>query len=72
MKKAISLILSVVMLFSITAGIDLSALAQVNPTVFSEIDMEKEVNAGETIRVPVSIKNNTGNWRYNEIIIFEV
>lgn len=64
MKKAISLILSVVMLFSITAGIDLSALAQVNPTVFSEIDMDK-VNAGETIRVPVSIKNNTGilGWK---------
>ena len=56
MKKAISLILSVIMLFSVTAGMDLYALAKENTTVYSDFT---NAAAGETIRVPVAIKNNT-------------
>lgn len=64
MKKAISLFLSLVMVLTITAGIDLSVYAQTNPTIYSEMDLDK-VDSGSTIRVPVSIKNNTGilGWK---------
>lgn len=64
MKKAISLFLSLVMVLTITAGIDLSIYAQTNPTIYSEMNFDK-VDSGSTIRVPVSIKNNTGilGWK---------
>ena len=62
MKKAISLILSIMMLLSITAGLNFSVSAQSKPVVYSEII---SATAGSTIRVPVSIKNNTGilGWK---------
>lgn len=64
MKKVVSLFLSFVMVLTITAGTDLSIYAQTNPTIYSEMDFGK-VNSGSTIRVPVSIKNNTGilGWK---------
>lgn len=62
MKRAISLFLPVVMILSITVGLDFSVLAQANPTVYSDFT---DAVAGSTIRVPVSIKNNTGilGWK---------
>ena len=62
LRKAISLILSAVMLFSIAAGMDLYVLAEENAAVYSDFTT---ATAGETIRVPVAIKNNRGllGWK---------
>ena len=57
MKKAISLILSVVMLFSITAGLVFSVNAQTNPSIES---VTVNASPGDNVKIPVKIKNNTG------------
>lgn len=59
MKRAISLFLLLVMPFSIIASIGISAFSQTSPTVYSDMN-SSTVNAGETIKVPISIKDNTG------------
>lgn len=56
MKKILSIYLSVIILFSAVWGLNIFVYAQEPATVYSNF---KEAKAGEQIRVPVSIKNNT-------------
>lgn len=67
MKKIISFALSLVMMLSIFAGADVSVYSQEigksnSPVVYSDMT---NATAGETVRVPISIKNNTGilGWK---------
>lgn len=64
MRKIISMFLSFIMFVSTIACTNLSIYAQTNPTIYSEMDLDK-VDSGSTIKVPVSIKNNTGilGWK---------
>lgn len=58
-KKIISVLLCVAILMSSFFCINIVSFAQTNPTVYSDINAS-QFNAGDTIQIPISIKNNTG------------
>lgn len=58
-KRIISVLLCVAILMSSVFCINIVSFAQTNPTVYSDINAS-QFNAGDTIQIPISIKNNTG------------
>lgn len=63
-KKVISLLLCAVIIISSILSFDYISLAVGNPTVYSN-SSNTEINAGETVRIPISIRDNSGlmGWK---------
>ena len=57
-RKVLSVLLCAGLIISSVLNVNFFANAQVNPTVYSDMN-GSGVNAGETIRVPVSIRDNS-------------